>query len=129
LKPTGSASAIAVATAPPLSQVDDYALLRAAQVTLGEGYDWFQVVARLREGAPGRGPQLSIGGGSTSYGRRSSVGVGIGLGAIDLSGGPQVTATLEIKLGKGPKPAQIDTYDARDVASVIGARLPPPLPR
>lgn len=113
----------------PFAQVDDYALMRAAQVTLAEGYAWFQVVARFRDGAPGRGPQLSVGGGSTSFGRRSSVGVGIGVGAIDLSGGPQLTTTLEIKLGKGDKPDQADVYDARDVALVIGARLPPPLPR
>lgn len=110
----------------PLAQVDDYALLRAAQVTTAAGYDWFQVVGRFREGAAGRGPTLSLGGGSTSFGRGSAVGIGVGLGSIDLSGGPQVTTTLEIKLGKGAKPGQIDAYDARDLASVISARLPPP---
>ncbi len=110
----------------PLSKVADYALLRAAEVSLADGYDWFRVVDRQdgMNGAPSGGPRVSIGGGTSSYGggyRRggSSVGVGIGT-SFDLSGGPAYSRTLEVLAGKGPKPADGDVYDARDVVRVVG---------
>jgi hypothetical protein len=64
---------------------------------------------------------MSVGGGSASFGRRSSVGVGLGT-SFDLSGGPQLTRNLEIKLGRGVKPD--DAYDATDVIRTIGPRVP-----
>jgi hypothetical protein len=102
-------------------QVADYALLRAAEITVAQGYDWYRVVEQFTQGTAGRGPQMSVGGGSASFGRRSSVGVGLGT-SFDLSGGPQLTRNLEIKLGRGVKPD--DAYDATDVIRTIGPRVP-----
>lgn len=102
-------------------QVADYALLRAAEITVAQGYDWYRVVEQFTQGTAGRGPQMSVGGGSASFGRRSSVGVGLGT-SFDLSGGPQLTRNLEIKLGRGAKPD--DAYDATDVIRTIGPRVP-----
>lgn len=102
-------------------QVADYALLRAAEITVAQGYDWYRVVEQFTQGSAGRGPQLSVGGGSSSYGGRSAVGLGLGT-SFDLSGGPQLTRNLEIKLGKGAKPD--DAYDATDVIRTIGPRVP-----
>jgi hypothetical protein len=118
----------------PAAQVADYALLRAAELTVASSYDWFRVVGRYQEGyGGGRGPQLSVGGGSTSFGRRSAVGLGVGT-SFDLSGGPQLATTLEIKMGKGARPDDRDVYDASDVIRTIGPRAPqqpppPPPPR
>ena len=112
----------------PRAQVEDYALLRAAEIAVRDGYDWFRVVGRYGEASAGRGPQLSIGGGSMDYGRRSSVGVGVGT-SFDLSGGPRQSATLEVMLGKGQRPDE--AYDARDVIRTVGEGRPsaPTAPR
>jgi hypothetical protein len=101
--------------APP-AQVTDYALLRAADLAVAEGYDWFRVSDRFLQGAPDRGPRVSlgVGGGSGSYGWRRSSGVGIGLGtSFNLGGGPAVTSTIEVLMGRGPRPPGGDVYDPR----------------
>src|SRR5690606_35349741 len=90
----------------PMAQVADYALLRAAEVALRDGYDWFRVVDRQdRTIGAGRGgaPRVSVGVGSGSGGgwrRRSGVSVGLGT-SFDLSGGPAYSRTLEVMAGKG----------------------------
>jgi hypothetical protein len=103
--------------APP-DQVANYALLRAAEVSLRDGYDWFRIVDKFDERTDnGGGPRLSVGTGGASFGRRSVVGVGIGT-SFDLSGGPAFSRTLEVQAGKGDKPS--DGYDARDIVRVVG---------
>ncbi|MDP2259249.1 MAG: hypothetical protein Q8J89_05990 [Caulobacter sp.] len=108
----------------PMAQVADYALLRAAEVALRDGYDWFRVVDRqdrtIGAGAGGR-PRVSVGVGSGGggWGRRSGVSVGVGT-SFDLSGGPALSRTLEVMAGKGPVPKDRDVYDARDIVRVIG---------
>lgn len=106
-------------------QVADYALLRAAEIASAQGYDWFRVVEQFTQGAGGGGPQLSVGGGSSSFGGRSAVGLGLGT-SFDLSGGPKLVRNIEVKLGRGPKPA--DAYDAADVIRTVGPRAPGPRP-
>jgi len=107
----------------PAALVQDYALLHAADLTLAEGYDWFQVVGRFGEVAQSGGSSLSVGGGSSHYGRRSSSGFGLGF-EIPLGGGPQLTETLEIVMGKGARPEGRNAYGARDVqTSLRGRRL------
>lgn len=111
----------------PGAQINDYALLRAAELTLQEGYDWFQVVNRSEDVAGGRasGSSISIGGGSGSYGgwgRHSSVGVGLGT-SFNLGGGPAREVALEIKLGRGPTPQDRSIYDARSVSGSIRQRM------
>ncbi len=108
----------------PARQVEDYSLLRAAQVALRDGYDWFRVVARDGERTPSRsGSAISIGGGSGGFG---GGGLGIGLGTtFNLSGGPVVIRTMEILTGRGERPAGDDVYDARGVVKTLSPRAAP----
>lgn len=105
----------------PAQQVADYALLRAADIALAEGFDWFRVYGRWTEAAPDSGPRVSVGTGSSSFGRSSSFGVGVGT-SFSLGGGPRLSQTIEVVMGKGPVPRAPDVYDARQVREAIGPR-------
>jgi len=106
----------------PQEQVSDYALLRAAEVTVGAGYDWFRVVDRqMQVVGDGSGPRLSVGTGGADFGRHSAVGVGVGT-SFNLGGGPALANTIEILLGKGPAPRAPDVYVAREVERTLRAR-------
>lgn len=108
--------------APP-EQVADYALLRAADITLADGYDWFRVADRvMRQAGPDNGPRVSLGTGGGSYGRGGGVGIGLGT-SFNLGGGPALAQTLEVVMGKGPKPPGGDVYDARQLRATIGPRV------
>jgi hypothetical protein len=105
-----------------VQRVDDLALLRSAELTLAQGYDWFRVTDRYTQtGGGGGGPFLSLGGGGGSFGRGSAVGVGGDVG-FDLSGGPRVTRSLDIVMGRGDRPSDPDVYDARQVKAAISPR-------
>jgi len=106
--------------APP-EQVSDYALLRAADLALADGYEWFRVSDRFLEGRPDRSPRFSVGIGGASYGRHSAVGVGVNQG-IPLGGGATVASTIEVVMGKGDRPRGADVYDAKALRANIGAR-------
>lgn len=108
----------------PAAQVEDYALLRSAQVTVRDGFDWFRVVDRSGFRAPPRsGSSISVGAGTGGFG---GGGLGLGLGtAFDLSGGPAVTRSMEILAGRGPLPQGAGAYDARAVISHLGPRAQP----
>src|SRR5690606_7022685 len=83
--------------------VADRALLRAAELTLAEGRDWFEVTQRWIDGRPdsagGVRPSVGIGYGggrySSPYGRYSSSGVGVGVG-LNFSGPSPTSTTLEV---------------------------------
>ncbi|HWA61940.1 MAG TPA: hypothetical protein VG939_11230 [Caulobacteraceae bacterium] len=106
----------------PAAQVEDYALLRAAEITLRDGYDWFTISDRSGEILPPRSSSsVSIGTGGGDLGRHGGVGVGVGT-TFDLSGGPMLRRSLEIVMGKGAKPPGPDSYDARGVEDEIGPR-------
>jgi hypothetical protein len=101
------------------------ALRRAAEVTLENDAEWFQVVnayddefSQDRRG----GSSVSIGGSSGSRGR-SSVGVGLGI-SLPLGGGNSgpVTHVIEILTGSGDKPANARVYDAEDVVINLTGR-------
>lgn len=106
--------------APP-EQVSDYALLRAAELTLADGYDWFRVADRFMEGRPDRGPRVGLGVGGGDFGGRSSVGLGLGT-SFNLGGGPSLATTIEVLMGRGERPRDVDTYDARALRATLGAR-------
>ena len=102
------------------AQVADYALLRAAELALRDGYDWFRIADRSTDvSGYDRGPRVSFGGGSASFGRRSSVGVGLGT-SFSLGPGPAVSRSIEVVFGKGPTPRYRETYDARDIVNTVG---------
>lgn len=106
----------------PMSQVADYAMLRAAEVSVRDGYDWFRVVERRDQrvgGGGAGGPRVNLGLGSGGYRRGGGVSVGVGT-SFDLSGGPAWSRTLEVIAGKGAAPKDRDVYDARDIIRVVG---------
>jgi len=111
--------------------VQDYALLRAADLTLQNGRDWFWVDRRtLDEDLAARrsGPSVGVGIGAGSWGGRSGGGVSVGVN-FPLGGGSTTqraqSATLEVRFGEGAKPDDPNAYDARAVAANIRARLAP----
>ena len=115
--------------APP-DQVSDYALLRAADLALAGGYDWFRVADRHldRVGYVG-GSSVSFGVGGASFGRHSAVGAGVGK-SIPLGDNGEILAqTLEVMMGKGAPPHDADAYDAREIRHTIGPRAAPAPPR
>jgi len=110
--------------------LEDYALLRAAELTLQNGREWFWVDRRVVDQASNydSGPRIGIGvgGGRWSGGGGGSVGVGINL---PIGGGQRGTrgtsTTLEVRFGEGPKPDEPNAYDARAVAQNLRARTAP----
>lgn len=107
--------------APP-QQVMDYALVRAADLAIAGGYDWFRVADRFTEGRPDRGPRVGLGVGGGDFGYRSGVSVGLGT-SFNLGGGPSVAATIEVVMGRGERPRDGDAYDARALRRSLGDRI------
>lgn len=107
--------------APP-QQVMDYALVRAADLAIAEGYDWFRVADRFTEGRPENGPRIGLGVGGGDYGYRSGVSVGVGT-SFNLGGGPSLTTTIEVVMGRGERPRDGDVYDARALRRSLGDRI------
>jgi hypothetical protein len=120
----------------PQQLVADYALFRAAEITLRDGYDWFQIVDRFggASGSASSGPRISVGAGTSSgsgryggyYGGGSSFGIGVGT-SFPLGGrgdGRAYAHTIEIVEGRGAKPNSPDVYDARGVAAALAPRSP-----
>ena len=110
--------------------VADMALLRAADLTLEQGYDWFEVTQHLIDGRPdsagGFRPSFGVGYGSGrydgGYGRYSSSGVGVGVG-LNFQGPSPTATTLEIIMGRGEMPGRAGAYDARGVQQTLRARF------
>jgi hypothetical protein len=94
--------------------VQDYALYRAAELTLASGHDYFRVVDRNTESRSTGvgGPQVGIGVGSGG----SNLGVGL---STFLGGGgyaEDYSVTLDILTFAGEKPAgDTDSYDAHEL--------------
>ena len=109
--------------------VADYALLRAAELTTSQGYDWFEVTQRWTDGrldsAGGVRPNVSVGYGSSSYGGRygsyRSSGVGVGVG-LNFSGPSATSTSLEVVMGNGETPDRPNAYSARGVQDSLGGR-------
>ena len=105
----------------PAQQVSDYALRRAADLALAEGYAWFRVADRQMADRPDNAPRVSLGVGGASFGRHSGIGVGVSQG-MSLGGGPAFEATIEVVMGKGERPRGQDIYDARALRENLGPR-------
>jgi len=111
--------------ATPAEAVEDYALLRAAELAVESGYDWLRVVGRSvdEQQRGGVGLGAGVGGG----GRNVGVGVGGNLGTVGAR--RFYTARLEVLFGKGEKPAEDQggpVYDAQSVIDTIRGRMAPP---
>ena len=112
-----------------LDAIQDYALYRAAELTLANGADYFRVVDRQTESrSTGVGsPRIGVGVGS---GGGSGTNLGVGLSTIlgGYGGGyaEDYTVSLDILTFEGTKPAGAeDAYDAREVVR----RLEPAIQR
>lgn len=95
----------------------DMALLRAAEITLLDGRDWFEITGGYtdQDGAPsGSRTSVSVGGSTGSRGH-SNVGVGVGFGIPVGSSGGNVTTVIDIVTGDNPKPDRPSVYDAMSV--------------
>jgi hypothetical protein len=99
-----------------LDTVRDYALYRAAELTVATGHDYFKVVNQstdTRSSGVG-GPRIGVGVGSGGSGS----GLGVGLSSILGGGGyaDDYTVTMDVLMFDGEKPAaEEDAYDAREV--------------
>lgn len=105
--------------------VADYALLRAAELTLENGHDWFEVTGRWIDGRGGEGgvrPSVSVGAGSGRWGGYRSSGVGVGL-SFDISGDRPTSTVLEVRTGRGARPDRPGAFDARAVRDSIRSGL------
>lgn len=105
--------------------VADRALLRAAQLTSQQGYDWFEVTQRYIDGRPdsagGVRPTVSVGYGSSNYGGWRTSGTGVGVG-LNISGPSPTSTVLEVRLGRGTKPDRAEVYDADEVERNLARR-------
>jgi hypothetical protein len=104
--------------------LEDFALRRAAELTLQNGRAWFWVDRRTIDQEAGRsGPSVGVGVGGGSWGGSGGVGASVGFN-FPLGGGGQRarSATLEVRFGEGPKPDDANAYDARAVVANLGAR-------
>ena len=105
----------------PPGVVENYALLRAAELSLENGYDWFRVVRRFVEPSTRGGVNVGGGVGSGSFGRRGGVGVGVGGDFGTVGARTYFTARLDVLMGRGEKPGEANAYDARSLVESLGA--------
>jgi hypothetical protein len=108
--------------------VQNYALLRAADVTLEYNHDWFWVDHRNVDDSPYHsGPSIGVGVGGANYGGHSGVGAGVGFEIpIGNHAAQAHSATLEIRFGEGPKPDDPNAYDAHATSANLRSQLTAP---
>ena len=100
-------------------------LLRAAELTLDNGYDHFKVIGSDTRGdRGGRSPissSVGVGVGSGGF-RGTRTNVGIGLGVADVAqalSGDRVTASMEIITRNGSVSNDPSIYDAKSIVASI----------
>jgi hypothetical protein len=111
----------------PASQVDDYLLYRAAELTLQDGADHFVLTGKSYSGSPVNGSPVTIGVGGYGGSYGSGIGIGFGTGVGD---GPPWQAFADIVTYRGAKPAdEPRAYDARAVIDSLRDRVQRPAPK
>lgn len=114
------------------STVENYMLYRAAEITLAQGFDYFQIVTKETDaqtdyGYPGYGPSVFVFGG----GGRGAFGWGVGSHHYYGPSNPQqwFTMVANIVMRKGEKPADdTSAYDARAVLNNLAGKIVRPEP-
>jgi flavin-binding protein dodecin len=103
------------------ARAEQLALRRAAELTVENGYDWFEVVDRRVESSSGRSPVRVGGSAGTSVGSRGYRASGVGLG-VSLSPGQEsrTLVHLEIITRHAPVPDAPNAYDARQLLTITG---------
>lgn len=120
-----------------LETVQDYALLRAAELTVAQNYDWFEVAERsstpIVEQRNSARAAVQVSTGTT---RQTRCGL-IGCTTTEVPSAPAFpqselefqereqgyVASVEVLMGKGEHERSADIYDARDVIASIRAKL------
>ena len=105
--------------ATPRDRVEAYALRRAAELAVENGYEWFRVAGRSVDAQRKGGVGVGLGGGTGSFGRRGGVGVGVGGDLGTIGDRPFFTARLEVLFGNGEQPEDMEVYDARAVLDSV----------
>jgi len=110
------------------SVVHDYALRRAADIALERGREWFWVDRRSFDGESyggGTGASIGFGVGGVRFGGNSAIGTSVGV-SVPIGGGGRGqtvrSATLQIRLGEGPKPDDPNAYDAQSIVWNLRSR-------
>lgn len=115
----------------PRETVENYMLYHAAEVTLANGYDWFEIVHRdtdtkTRTVTTLNDPFMS----SVSWrfyrgSRWSAWGMGFGMDDWDRDSFQytRYEASAEILMHKGPKSDQPNAYDAREVKASLESKV------
>jgi hypothetical protein len=100
-------------------QLENLALRRAAELTLENGGDWFEIVSRSSEGDDEN--PVSVGGSvGQTFGSRRYSGSSVGLGIRLNPGAGNKTIFLEILIRAYPHPDHSGAYDAREVLHRLG---------
>jgi hypothetical protein len=117
----------------PAETVKDYALLRAAEVTLREGGDWFQIAHqetdRRQQSASTVEPGLDFPASTAVYQHcgllscstaiTSTPGFDSGAGVASTTTSIQYSSSIEFLTGKYPMPKTVESYDARQLDSAL----------
>ena len=109
--------------ATPVDVVEDFALLRAAELALANGYEWFRVTGRSVDAEDKGGVGVGAGFGGGNFGRRTGVGVGVSGDLGTIGARRFFTARLEVLFGSGEQPRDAEVYDAASVAEAVRARI------
>ena len=116
------------------AQAQDYALLRAAELTLLEGYDWYEVEqrdSRVREqtrnsvSASQRVTRVERNCGLLACSSRVTREPAVGYGAGVETSSRIEKATLTVQMGRGVRPTDGESYDAREQSDLLGEKLGP----
>jgi hypothetical protein len=121
-------------------RVERYLLFRAAQLTVNQGYDWFQAVDRhtnAKTSFYGDTDPYFAGWGGPYWGiYRPRFGWGYGYwggpgwgGPVDVEQVTRFNAAVEVVMGHGPKPNNPRAYDARAVIEHLQPTIQYPAPR
>ncbi len=112
--------------ATPRDQVEEFALFRAAEVTLENGFDYFKVVSKeiepVTESYRSGGPRIGIGLGGGPVGIGLSTGFGGGRAEYSYAG------YFDIVVFAGEEPDDRDVYNALDVIDNLKDRVVGPDP-
>lgn len=100
-------------------ELENLALRRAADLTLEQGGDWFEIVSRSSDGGDGRPVRVGGSVGQT-FGSRRYSGSSVGLGIQFAPSAGNKTIYLEILIRSGHRPDVPEAYDARDVLRALG---------
>ena len=103
--------------------VEDYAMYRAAELTVQNGHDYFEVVDRSTDqafGGSAGAPQVGVG-----YGSGSGFGLGMSVPILGSGGGSsRYTAQMDVLLHDGEKPqGDPNAYDAWEVISRLQPKV------